>query len=172
MSPFVFTGTESVLSLSCGYCSDIAWDRLTALRGSICDYSLQRHFQKSASLLDPPGALALFCFISFGVFNVTQRGIMEKGNLKAPPPPAGRPSRALLLSRGPNPVCSSVAPKMHLQLYWVERQITAYVCFCLFICFNQRPPSLPLILPLILYGWFQICVSYFMVFSEAQDQLF
>lgn len=90
MGPFVFTATESVLSLSCGSCSDIAWDRLTALRGSICDYSLQRHFQKSASLLDPPGALTLLCFISFGLFNVTQHAIMEKGNLKAPlPPPAG-----------------------------------------------------------------------------------
>lgn len=112
----MFTATESALSLSCGSCSDITWDRLTALRGSICDYSLQRNFQKSASLLGPPGALALFCFISFGVFNVTQRGIMEKGNLKGPAPPAGQPGRALLLSRGPNPVCLSVTQKMYLQL--------------------------------------------------------
>lgn len=90
------------------------------LRGSICDYGLQILFQKSASLLDPPGALALFCLILFGVFfifYVTQRGTMEKGTLKAPhPPPAGRPSRALLPSRGPNPVCLSVAQRMHLQL--------------------------------------------------------
>lgn len=94
-----------------------------------------------------PCALALFCFISFGVFNVTQRGIMEKGNLKAPPPPAGRPGRVRLLGRGPNPVCSSVAQKMHLQLCRVERKITA--CFFPFyLGFNQRPLSLPLILPL------------------------
>lgn len=82
--PLLCSQPQSVLSLSCGSRSDIARDRLTASRGSICDYSLQRHFQKSASLLDPPGALALFCFISFGVFNVTQRGIMERATWKPP----------------------------------------------------------------------------------------
>lgn len=171
----VHSHRDSELSLSCGSCADITWDRLTASRGSICDYSLQRHFQKSASLWDPPGAPALFCFISFGVFNVTQCGIMGKGNLKAPPPPAGRPSRALLLSRGPNLVCLSVAQKMHLQLCWVERKITAFVffffSFCLFVPIN--------VLPLFLSSFpsyctvsFWICVSYFMVFWIAQDQLF
>lgn len=101
---FVLTAAETVWSLSCGSGSDIAWDRLTAVRGSLCDYSLQRHFQKSPSLLDPPGALALFCcFFSLEFFNVAQRGIMEKGTLKAPPPPAGRPSRALRPSGGPSP---------------------------------------------------------------------
>lgn len=112
-----------------------------------CDYSLQRHFQKSASLLAQPGALALLRFISFGVFNVTQHGIMEKGNLKAPPPPAGWPSHALLLSRGPNPVCLSVPQKMHLQLSELKegsQHIFFYFCcvsvttlfFSLFLSFN------------------------------------
>lgn len=169
---FVFTATQSALSLSCGSCSDIAWDRLTALWGSICDYSLQRHFQKSASLLDPPDALALFCFLSFGVFNVIQHDIMEKGILKAPLPPAGWPSRALVPSGGPNPVCLSVAQRMHLQLCWVERKITAVIFsfsfFFFLVYFNQCPPSssshpLPHTVELLFY---------FMVFWVAQDQLF
>lgn len=149
MNPFLFTSEESVLSLGCGSCSGIAWDSLTALRGSICDYNLQRHFQKSASLLDPPGALALFCFICFGVFNVTQRGIMEKGTLKALPPPAGQQNRALLPSRGPNPVCLSVAQRMHLQLCWVERKITAYDFLCFFWFAKINP--LVLVLSSFLY---------------------
>lgn len=66
---------------------------------------------------------------------------MEKGNLKAPPPPAGWPSCALLLSRGPNPVCLSVAQKMHLQLCWVERKITASVFLFFFQSTSSHRPS-------------------------------
>lgn len=121
----LFNSQENVLRCSCVSCS-IAWDSLTAFRGSIYDYSLQRHFQKSTSLLDPPGAWALFSFISFGAFNVTQHGIIKKGTPKAFLPPAGQQNCALLLSRGPNPVCLSVAQRMHLQLRWVEGKITVY----------------------------------------------
>lgn len=46
--------------------------------------SLKDIFKKSTSLLAPLGALPSLCFSSFGVLNVSQRGIMEKGNLKSP----------------------------------------------------------------------------------------
>lgn len=87
--PFVLTAAESVWSLSCGSGGDMAWDRLTAARGSLCDYSLQRHFQKIALAVGSTWCSSLvlfFVFFSFGVFfNVAQRGVMEKGTLKAPP---------------------------------------------------------------------------------------
>ncbi len=156
----MFTAAEGVLSLSCGPCTDIEWDWPTALWGSICDYGLQRHFRKSASLLDPPDAPALFCFIFFGVFNVIQHGIMEKGTLKAPPPLTGWPSRALLLSRGPNLVCLSVAQRMHLQLCWVERKITADVISSSFFGLFQSmshpcsPIPLPMLYSCFYFSWF------------------
>lgn len=106
-------------------------------RDSICDYGLQRHFQKSPSLLDPPGAPALFCFISFGVFNVTQRGIMEKGTLKASLPPAGQQDRALLVGRGPNPCRWSAAQRRHLQQRGVKSKITANNLLTFFVCKTQ-----------------------------------
>lgn len=64
----------------------------------------------------------LFYFL-WSFFNVVQHGIIEKGTLNASPAPAGQQSRALLLCRGPNLVCLSVAQRIHLQLCWVERKI-------------------------------------------------
>lgn len=118
---FVLTAAESVWSLSCGSGGDMAWDRLTAARGSLCDYSLQRHFQKIALAVGSTWCSSLvlfFVFFSFGVFfNVAQRGVMEKGTLKAPPHHQ-QDGRAVL--SGPagvlHPACSSVAQRMHLQL--------------------------------------------------------
>lgn len=98
-----------------------------------------KKFSKMSLTVGSTWCSASFCFISFGVHNVTQRGIMEKGNLKAPPPTAGWPSHALLLSRDSNPVCLSVAQKMHLQLRWVERKITAYA-FLLFLFQSTSSP--------------------------------
>ena len=179
--PFVLTDAESVLGLSCGSGSDIAWDRLTAVRGSLCDYCLQRHFQKSPSLLDPPGALALFCFFCcccwfFSLeffFNVAQRGIMEKGTLKAPPPPAGRPSRALRPSGGSSPclLVSGSKDESSTLLSWKKDH--SYVSLSrvyLFQSASSHSSSHP---PFRAVRFaFQICVSYFMVFRVAQDQLF
>lgn len=44
-----------------------------------------KKFSKMSLSVGSTWRSASFCFISFGVHNVTQRGIMEKGNLKAPP---------------------------------------------------------------------------------------
>lgn len=122
-----------------------------------------KKFSKMSLSVGSTWRSASFCFISFGVHNVTQRGIMEKGNLKAPPPTAGWPSHALLLSRDSNPVCLSVAQKMHPQLRWAERKITAYV-FLLFFYFNQHP--LPYLLVSAL-NFLWVCVSFFMAFLDS-----
>lgn len=127
-----------------------------------------KKFSKMSLSVGSTWRSASFCFISFGVHNVTQRGIMEKGNLKAPPPTAGWPSHALLLSRDSNPVCLSVAQKMHPQLRWAERKITAYV-FLLFFYFNQHP--LPYLLVSAL-NFLWVCVSFFMAFLDSTASAF
>lgn len=182
--PFVLTAAESVWSLSCGSGGDMAWDRLTAARGSLCDYSLQRHFQKIALAVGSTWCSSLvlfFVFFSFGVFfNVAQRGVMEKGTLKAPPTTSRTAEPCSPARRG------SFTPPARQWLKGcifnsAELKERSQLCFSLslsfflvFICFNQRPPPPPSSHPPLRAVWFafQICVSYFMVFWVAQDQLF
>lgn len=127
-----------------------------------------KKFSKMSLSVGSTWRSASFCFISFGVHNVTQHGIMEKGNLKAPPPTAGWPSHALLLSRDSNPVCLSVAQKMHPQLRWAERKITAYVFLLFFISINIL--SLICLFPLSISFGFVFHFSW--LFWIAQHQLF
>ena len=106
-------------------------------------------------------------------FNVAQRGIMEKGTLKAPPPPAGRPSRALRPSGGSSPclLVSGSKDESSTLLSWKKDH--SYVSLSrvyLFQSASSHSSSHP---PFRAVRFaFQICVSYFMVFWVAQDQLF
>lgn len=146
----------------------------TMLRGSICDYGLQILFQKSASLLDPPGALALFCLILFGVFffMLLSVALWKRAPWK-PPTHRQQDGQAVL--------CCPVGVLTLSACQWLKgcifnsaelKERSQHMFFLFFVCFNQCPRSLPLILAHILYGCFWIYVSYFMVFWIAQDQLF
>lgn len=77
---------------------------------------------KKASLLDPPGALSLFSFFSFWVFNVTRQGNIGTGSPQAFSIPTGWQSHALLLRKGINPVWV-VSQSERPQLHWVEKRL-------------------------------------------------
>lgn len=142
-------------------------------------------FKKSPSLLDPPGALALFCFLFFFPLEfflmLPSVALWKRAPWKPPPPPAGRPSRALRPGGGPSPrlLVSGSKDASSTLLSWKKDH--SYVSLSLSLFFSRvylfqsasSPPHPPLILPLrAVWFAFQICVSYFMVFWVAQDQLF
>lgn len=143
-------------------------------------------FKKSPSLLDPPGALALFCFLFFfplEFFLMLPSVALWKRAPWKPPPTTSRTAEPCSPARR-----GSFTPPARQWLKGcifnsAELKERSQLCFslslsfffsCLFVSISVLPPPHPpLILPLrAVWFAFQICVSYFMVFWVAQDQLF
>ena len=98
--------------------------------------------------------LLLLLVFFFGVFFLMLPSVALWKRAPWKPPHHQQDGRAVLSgpAGGLHPACSSVAQRMNLQLCWVERKITAMSLSLVFICFNQRPPTPPLILPFVQYG--------------------